>query len=107
MENRELEEIKAPRAISVEELCSELSALDKNTVFVGDGVPAYRDVIEELLGDKAVFAPSCANMQRASALAPAAARLFDEGKTMTCYELKPVYLRKSQAEREAEEKNNI
>ena len=105
--NRELEEIKAPRAISVEELCSELSALDKKTVFVGDGVPAYRDVIEELLGDKAVFAPSCANMQRASALAPAAVRLFDEGKTMTCYELKPVYLRKSQAEREAEEKNNI
>lgn len=105
--NRELEEIKAPRAISVEELCSELSASDKKTVFVGDGVPAYRDVIEELLGDKAVFAPSCANMQRASALAPAAARLFDEGKTMTCYELKPVYLRKSQAEREAEEKNNI
>lgn len=102
--NGAIEEIVSPRAISVEELCSELLKYGKKTVFPGDGAPVYRDMIISMMGDKAVFAPSCANMQRASALAVPAARLFEEGKTMTCYELKPVYLRKSQAEREAEEK---
>lgn len=99
-----LEEIVAPRAISVEELCAQLTKYDKRIVFPGDGVPVYREIIESILGNKAVFAPSCANMQRASSLAEPAARLFAEGKAMTCCELKPVYLRKSQAEREAEEK---
>ena len=104
--NGELEEIEPPRALSVDELCDELLKSDRKTVFVGDGVPVYREVIENRLGGKAVFAPSCANMQRASALAPPAEKLFAKGEVLTCYELKPVYLRKSQAEREAEEKGN-
>ena len=57
------------------------------------------------MGDKAVFAPSSAAIQRASALADIARAEFENGQTKNCFELTPTYLRKSQAEREAEEKS--
>lgn len=103
-ENGELCEHKPPRALSVEELSEELEALGEKTVFVGDGVRAYRDVLKEKLGDKAIFAPVGAVGQRASGLCVPAKKLYDENKTLSCYELKPFYLRKPQAERELEEK---
>ena len=100
----ELIEIEPPRAIALEELCTELAKKDKRVVFLGDGVLPYKEEIIKLLGDKVVFAPSCANEQRAASLAIPARKLFKEGKQKSCFELTPVYLRKSQAEREAEEK---
>ncbi len=100
----ELTQIKEPRALAVEELLEEFVNSDDKVVFLGDGVPVHKDKIVEKLGDRAVFAPSCANAQRASSLAAAAKKLYNEGKTQSCYELMPFYLRKSQAEREAEEK---
>ncbi len=103
--NGELIEVKAPRALSIEELIQEFSTLNKKVVFLGDGVKVHKQYITEKLGDKATFAPACANEQRASGLAIAAKKLYDEGKAVSCYELAPVYLRKPQAERELEERN--
>ena len=45
-----LECIAEPRALSVEELCGELT---ENVVFVGDAVTVYREKICGLLGEKA------------------------------------------------------
>lgn len=101
----ELKEMEAPRALGISELCEELAKYDKKTVFLGDGVPVYKEIIIDKLGDKAVFAPSCANAQRASALAVPAEKMFKEGKYQNCFDVAPTYLRKSQAEREAEKKN--
>lgn len=103
--NEELLEIKAPRALSVDELIEELIKLDKKVVFLGDGVDVHKSYIGEKMADKAVFAPVCAKEQRASGLAVVAKKIFDEGKAVSCYELAPVYLRKPQAERELEERN--
>lgn len=103
--NQELTEIKAPRALSVDELIEELTKLDKKVVFLGDGVDVHKAYIEEKMADKAVFAPVSAKEQRASGLAVVAKKLFDEGKAVSCYELAPIYLRKPQAERELEERN--
>lgn len=103
-QNGEPAELEAPRALGIDELLRELLKKDNRIVFLGDGVPVYKNTILEILGDRAVFAPSCANAPRASALAAPAKRLYEEGKQQTCFELTPVYLRKSQAEREAEEK---
>lgn len=100
----ELKEIEPPRALSVEELIAELKEKGKKAVFLGDGVPVHRVTIENILGENAVFAPSCSNAQRASALAVPARKLFEQGKATDGFGLTPVYLRKSQAEREAEEK---
>jgi tRNA threonylcarbamoyladenosine biosynthesis protein TsaB len=98
--NEELSEIKAPRALSVDELIEELLTSDKRVVFLGDGVDVHKAYIQEKMGDKAVFAPVSAKEQRASGLAVAAKKK----KAVSCYELAPIYLRKPQAERELEEK---
>lgn len=101
----ELVELKAPRALSINELLEEFSGTDEKIAFLGDGVPVFRNTISEKLIDRAVFAPVNANAQRASSLAVAGKKLFDEGKKEDGFELVPFYLRKSQAERELEEKN--
>lgn len=95
-----LECIKEPRAISVEELCGELS---EKTVFVGDGVKVYREKISELLGENAFFAPAQHQLQRAGSVAFAAL----SKESVSAAELTAIYLRKPQAEREREEKERI
>jgi len=93
-------EIKDPRAISIQELLDELDKMGENAVFLGDGVPVFKEKIKEVLGEKALFAPYNANMQRASSVCLAA-----RNKEAIHYsKLSPIYLRKSQAERELEER---
>ncbi len=99
-EKGELKELKAPRAVCLSECLSELMEYSEKVVFLGDGVPVFREKIIEVLGDKALFAPQNLNMQHASAVAQAA----KNKKTMHYSELVPVYFRQSQAERVAEEK---
>ena len=95
-----LTEIVQPRAISVEDLMIELKKRGEKVVFLGDGVPVFESAIKEKLGDLAEFAPINAEMQRASGVCLAA-----KSKTTVHYSrLTPVYLRKSQAERELEER---
>lgn len=100
----EINELQAPRALSVDELIDEFLASGKKVVFLGDGVDVHKTYIKEKMGDMAVFAPVSAKEQRASGLAVIAKKLYDEGKAVSCYELAPVYLRKPQAERELEER---
>jgi tRNA threonylcarbamoyladenosine biosynthesis protein TsaB len=89
--------IKEPRALSIEDLCEELT---EKTIFVGDGVKVHREKIAEFMGEKALFAPPHHQLQRAGSVAYAAL-----GKTaVDAAELTAVYLRKPQAEREREEK---
>ena len=103
-ENEELRELKEPRALGLSELLDELLHCDKKAVFLGDGVPVHKEKIVDVLGDRAVFAPSCASLQRASALCDIAKIRYSEGKAVKGLELETVYLRKPQAEREAEER---
>lgn len=98
----ELTELKAPRALGIDELLDELSDYER-VVFLGDGVPVHKSVITEKLGDRSSFAPLNANLQRASSLSAAAIKAYAKGKAVDGSELTPDYLRKSQAEREAEE----
>ena len=71
-------------------------------IFLGDGVPVNRAVIEEEMQVPYSFAPAQASRQRASAVAALGAVYLAEGKTETAAGHKPDYLRKSQAERERE-----
>lgn len=91
--------ITPPRALSVEEMCGEISS---PVIFTGDGVPPYRDKIISLIGDLARFAPPNALLQRAASCAAAALSMPDS--YTSAQGLDVVYLRKCQAEREREEK---
>lgn len=98
-----LRNIGEDEAISIEE-CVEACGNFLETVFLGDGVPVYRDYIKEKLKDKAFFAPPSCNMQKASSIAALALQKFNNAESY--YGLRPEYLRKPQAEREREEKLN-
>lgn len=97
-------ELSADEAISIEE-CVDSCGEFLDTVFVGDGVYVHEEYIRERLGENAHFTPPTALMQRASSIAMLALMKAKQGETQHYSELKPFYLRKSQAEREYEERH--
>lgn len=98
--SNEVVEVEKPRALSIEELCN---TINEKTYFVGDGVDVYKDTIIRLCGDNAVFAPPHMCLQKAASIAYAAS-VANEANYISPEALEVIYLRKSQAEREREEK---
>jgi tRNA threonylcarbamoyladenosine biosynthesis protein TsaB len=95
---RELVRLCDDRALEIEALLEELKAQDQEVLFCGDGTLVFRSVIEEALGEKAVFAPIMQNLNLAAAVAELA--LLGKGETVSYEALVPQYIRLSQAERE-------
>ena len=93
------------RALALSELLDELSALDDNIIFMGDGVLAYREEIEKILGDRAHFAPIVNNLNLAGSVAEIGLRMFNDGIFTNYNDLVPQYVRLSQAERDRAELN--
>ena len=83
---------------------SELDKIGKTVMFLGDGVPAYREIIDEKMKTEHLYAPCHMNRQRASSLAALAQIYYKNGKIEEASEHRPDYLRLSQAEREMLEK---
>lgn len=92
--------VKEQSAVSIQEILGELDDMGREVVFLGDGVPVFRNVIEEKLKVPFAFAPAHLNRQRAAAVAALAEIYYREGKTVSAGEHRPEYLRLSQAERE-------
>lgn len=86
--------------MAVTDIIRLLNESDSEVIFLGDGVPVYRDQIRELIKVPYQFAPASLNRQRASSVAVLAMRYYKEGKIQTAAEHRPDYLRMSQAERE-------
>ncbi len=91
-------------AMDIAELMRVVNELECEVMFLGDGVPVYKEMIEQLSNKPCHFAPSFMNRQRAGAVAALGAKYYKEGKIETATQHQPDYLRKSQAERELEEK---
>lgn len=96
-------ELTEPEATTIEECIANCGEL-LDTVFVGDGAVRHMEYIKEKLGDKAIFAPATAMNQRASSIAALALDMAKRGEVSNYADLKPVYLKKSQAEQELEER---
>jgi len=92
--------------MSIEELIKKINEIGQPVVFLGDGVPVFREKIEMDLLVKAVFAAAGINRQRASAVAELGKKYFLQGKTETAAQHAPDYLRMSQAERERKMKDS-
>ena len=86
----------------IDDVLDYVKDVDCDVIFVGDAVSLYKDKIAELYN--AIIAPASCNMQRAACVAALAEVYIEEGKYMNGAEFAPEYLRKSQAERELEEK---
>lgn len=95
-------------AISVEEMIEQVNHLaeveKKEVVYLGDGVPVYREKLMEMTKAEYQFAPAHMNRQKAGAVASLAQVYAKEGRIQTAMEHEPIYLRLSQAERERMEK---
>ncbi len=99
-------QLEEQRAISVEELAEELNTKysDKKIIFLGDGVPVYKENIEKMLKTKHFYAPANISKQRAGSVAVLGKMYYNRGKVQTAAAHEPVYLRLSQAERERNER---
>lgn len=107
-------------ACSIEELLARLEALGEPVTFLGDGVPVFRTFIEENCKVPWAFAPAQSALQRAGSVAVLAEAYIAAGSgedistvasgetraAVRCLipadDLRPIYLRKSQAEWEHE-----
>lgn len=94
-------------ALPIEELLDAVTKVSKETerdvIFLGDGVPVFGEYISENITVPYSFAPAHMNRQRSASFGHLAIQYMLEGKTVSCYEHAPEYLRLSQAERERNE----
>ena len=91
-------------AVAIEDLLEKVNGLGRPVIFLGDGVPVFREIIEKTCLVPCRFAPAHRNRQSASAVAALGMEYFRQGKAVPAAEHAPDYLRLSQAERERLEK---
>jgi tRNA threonylcarbamoyladenosine biosynthesis protein TsaB len=94
--------LTADRALPVDDLLGQLSLRPEPVLFIGDGVPVFRDTIARHLEQRACFAPPEESICRASAVARLGLAAIAAGAGRSWRELVPQYLRLSQAERMAQ-----
>lgn len=95
----EVTRLCSDRAVSVEELLSELSDFDVPVILVGDGAQlTYNYILEN--NSNIVLAKSNSRYQSAKSVALCSAQYINNNDTISAAVLMPSYLRPSQAERE-------
>lgn len=97
LENGALTRLCPDRALSVEELEAELLTYSEPVTLCGDGAEPVKNSFTKC---DVALPPLTLIEQNAVSVALCAARMAKEGRTCTDKELKPVYLRMPQAERE-------
>ena len=90
--------------MAVEKLAEKLTDDMTPVIFLGDGVPVYQTMLDQLLTVPHQYAPAHTNRQRAASVAALGMRYAAEGRFETATEHTPDYLRLSQAERERAKK---
>ncbi len=104
--NRCLERVIEEAPMAIEELMEILSSIEKDIIFLGDGIDRFQDDIIKSLGDRAIMGSPYIAMQRASSIAQLAMDKLNKKEIIpeNHFTLIPTYLRKSEAERQYEEK---
>lgn len=103
--DEKLERISDYMAIHIDELIAMLKEENCNVTFVGDATYKFSSKLKESL-DKTRFAPSHLNITNASSLGQLGLESFKDEKYDDILTCNPIYLRKSQAEREYEKRRN-
>lgn len=93
-------QILQPCALSIEQLLEELKKQEKAVIFVGDGIPVFKETIDNELQLEHYFARQHLSRQQASTLAVIGLDMFRGGLGQISDDFAPKYMRMSQAERE-------
>lgn len=93
-----------PDVATIDVVIDKVNSLDERVVFLGDGVPVFQDKIQNDCTVQTDFVRSSRRYQCGASVAEVGCKLYEQGKYVTAAAFAPVYLRKSQAEREREQK---
>lgn len=96
--------IREQCAVDLAEILAFVNELGREVIFLGDGVPVFKEMIKEQIEVPYSFAPNTCNRQRAAAVGWLGMQLFKQGRYESAVSHAPEYLRLSQAERERNEK---
>ena len=104
--NNKLYQVGDYFADSIETFLEEIYTLDENCIIVGDGKDLLKNRLENNnLNFNVEYASSECDLEYASNIALAALDMINEGDVTTGLNVSPLYLKKSQAERELEQKS--
>ncbi|MBZ4663663.1 MAG: tsaB [Caloramator sp.] len=90
-------------ALHIDELLDKLEEYSK-ILFCGDAVSIHIGRIKDRLKDKAFFSTQNNMLPRASSIGEIALKKYSKGEISDIYTFSPLYIRKSQAEREYEKR---
>lgn len=100
----EMQILKEQCAVGIDEIVSYINGMGLPVVFLGDGVPVFREYLKENVKVTWQEAPAHLNKQRAGAVAALGMKYYAQGRYESADDHRPEYLRLSQAERERNEK---
>lgn len=87
-------------AAPVQEVIQKVNEIGRPVIFLGDGAPVFKEQLEQGVQVPFRMAADSVRYQRASSVAALGKLALAESKGMRAEQFAPVYLRKSQAERE-------
>lgn len=92
--------VREQSAISFDEIAEELNKIDRRVIFVGDGIPVFKERMAEVVKVPYTLAPEHRNRQSAACIAALGRIYYEQGKAVSGEKHVPEYLRLSQAEQE-------
>ncbi len=98
--------IKRQCAVAFDEIAQALNELGREVIFLGDGVPVFRERMKEIMQVPYTLAPAHMNRQRAASIGALGSVYYAQGRFVSGEAFVPEYLRLSQAEREKCEGNH-
>lgn len=94
-----LDQFSPVMGLPIDELIAQFKNYDEDIMVLGDAVSLHLQKMKAVLGEKIIEAQPSLSFPRAASCALMAEQAFHEHKSVSAFELEPVYFRKSQAER--------
>ena len=105
-ENNNLTPLIKEQCLNINELVTILKEQTLPIIFVGDGVAKHKEFLQENIPNS-LFAPNHSNFPKASSVGELGIKKINDGVIENIDSINPIYLRKSQAEREYEKRMEI
>ena len=105
-ENNNLTPLIKEQCLNINELVNILKEQTLPIIFVGDGVAKHKEFLQENIPNS-FFAPNHSNFPKASSVGELGIKKINDGVIENIDSINPIYLRKSQAEREYEKRMEI
>ena len=105
-ENNNLTPLIKEQCLNINELVTILKEQTLPIIFVGDGVAKHKEFLQENI-PSSFFAPNHSNFPKASSVGELGIKKINDGVIENIDSINPIYLRKSQAEREYEKRMEI